>query len=138
MLLLFLVLVTVSCGSDHSTGIVNMDMVGKWKWVSTDGGFDLDIHATPENTGKSYELELKKDYEYVLSENKTQIRKGTYNLILKKSVHSGKTERFIQHIFETYSQPVVLNGRIQIISKNEFIISENKYDGIGSGFKRIE
>jgi hypothetical protein len=137
-LLLFLVIGLVCSCSGNDTEIVNTDIVGKWKWISTDGGFDLDIHTTPANTGKSYILELKKDYQYVLYENKSQIHKGTYNLFLKESVHSRDMERFIRNIFGTYSQPIVLNGRIQIISKNEFIISENTYDGIGSGFKRIE
>ncbi len=138
MLALILVLGTVACGLDQTAGIVNNDLVGKWRWISTDGGFDLDIHSTPESTGKSYMLEIKKDYKYLLYENKTQIHKGTYNLLPKKSIHSGEMERFIQNILGTYSQPIVLNGRVQIISKNEFIISENMYDGIGSGFKRIE
>lgn len=138
MLLLFLVAGLVCSCSNHTTGIVNDDLVGKWRWISTDGGFDFDIHSTPANTRRSYMLELKKDYEYVLYENKIQIHKGTYNLILKKSVHSGQMERFVRNIFGLYSQPVVLNGRVQIISKNEFIISDNTYDGIGSRFKRID
>jgi hypothetical protein len=137
-LLLFLVIGLLYSCSENDIAIVNTDLVGKWRWISTDGGFDLDVHKTPTNTRRFYLLELKKDYQYVLSENKTQVHKGTYDLVAKKSIQSGEMERFIQNIFSTYSQAVVLNGRIQMISKNEFIISENTYDGMGSGFKRIQ
>ncbi len=135
MLILFAIF---SCSSDEITEIDNSDLVGNWNWTTTDGGIAFNIHETPETTGKIIHLNLSKNYTFSITENGDEISNGTYVLIMKKSIYSGELERFIQFPENYQYTGIVMNGIIKIDESNKLDISDNNYDGIGSGFVRIE
>ncbi|WP_299163184.1 hypothetical protein [uncultured Tenacibaculum sp.] len=136
--LFILTLGIISCSSDNETEINNTDLVGEWNWISTDGGIAAQIHETPETTGKTIRLNLMGNYEYSVTENGTEISSGIYELNMKKSIYSGEMERFIQFPENQQYVGIVINGIIKIYENNKFDISDNNYDGIGSGFEKIE
>ena len=137
--LFILTLGIISCSSEDETRIDNSDLIGSWKWTNTDGGIGFHIHETPETTGKIIHLNLNGKYEYSVIENGTEISNGIYELIMKKSIYSGKMERFIK--LQTIDQQYlgfVKNGIISIDENENLNISDNKVDGVGSKFVRIE
>ncbi|MGV8945822.1 MAG: hypothetical protein ACOH1N_05290 [Lutibacter sp.] len=135
---ILILLAIFSCSSDEIAEIDNADLVGHWNWTNTDGGIGFNIHETPETTGKIIHLNLSKNYTFSLTENGDEILNGTYVLIKKKSIYSGKLERFIQFPENFQYTGIVLKGIIKIDKSNKLEISDNNYDGIGSEFVRIE
>ncbi len=131
----------VSCSSDEETKIENSDFIGKWNWTNTDGGIGFHIHETPETTGKTYNLNLNANYSFSFFEDGTEIANGTYELTMKESIYSQDLERFI-----TYSdnfqqtQNVVTSGVIRTSEDENYdmSISDNLYDGVVSGFEKID
>ena len=136
--LFILTLGIISCSSDNETEINNSDLVGEWNWTNTDGGIAAHIHETPETTGKIIRLNLMGNYEYSVTENGTEISSGIYELNIKKSIYSGEMERFIQFPENQQYIGIVTRGIIKTYEINKLDISDNNYDGIGSGFEKIE
>jgi hypothetical protein len=136
--LFILTLGIISCSSDNETEINNSDLVGEWNWTNTDGGIAAHIHETPETTGKIIRLNLMGNYEYSVTENGTEISSGIYELNMKKSIYSGEMERFIQFPENQQYIGIVTRGIIKTYENNKLDISDNNYDGIGSGFEKIE
>lgn len=136
--LFILTLGIISCSSDNETEINNSDLVGEWNWTNTDGGIAAHIHETPETTGKIIRLNLMGNYEYSVTENGTEISSGIYELTMKKSIYSGEMERFIQFPENQQYIGIVTRGIIKTYENNKLDISDNNYDGIGSGFEKIE
>lgn len=135
--LFFLTLGTFSCSSDDESEISNLDLVGLWNWTGTSGG--LVYHEeTPESTGKTIHLILKDNYDFSIIENGNEISSGTYILSLKKSIYSEKTERFIQFPENLQYTGIVNRGIIKTYETKMLNISDNNYDGIRSGFTKIE
>lgn len=130
----------ISCTADGQTEITNSDLTGKWNWVSTDGGIAANIHKTPASTGNTLQLSLMKNYAYTITPNGNAVESGKYELVLKKSIYSGKMERFIQctDTEGEQSQSIVTTGIIKIYETNHMSISDNNYDGIGSKFVKAE
>jgi len=136
--LFILTLGIISCSSDNETEINNSDLVGEWNWTNTDGGIAAHIHETPETTEKIIRLNLMENYEYSVTENGTEISSGIYELTMKKSIYSGEMERFIQFPENQQYIGIVTRGIIKTYENNKLDISDNNYDGIGSGFEKIE
>ena len=128
----------ISCSSDNETEINNSDLVGEWNWTNTDGGIAAHIHETPETTGKIIRLNLMGNYQYSVTENGTEISSGIYELNMKKSIYSGEMERFIKFPENQQYIGIVTRGIIKTYENNKLDISDNNYDGIGSGFEKIE
>lgn len=141
-IILFLVLTigSVSCNADGESEITNSTLVGKWNWVSTDGGIANNIHATPASTGNAVQLNLMKNYKYTLTQNGNEVESSTYELVPEKSIYSGEMEKYIRCTpTENKShQSVVINGIIKVHETNKMTISDNNYDGIESQFERVE
>ena len=133
-----LILGIISCSSDEETIIDNPDLIGKWNWTNTDGGFAFHIHETPETTGKIIHLVLMENYRFSIIENGNEITHGTYELTMKKSIYSGNLERFIQFPKNVQYSAIVMSGIITTYETDKLNISDNYYDGIGSGFIKIE
>ncbi|MCG1037640.1 hypothetical protein [Polaribacter sargassicola] len=131
-------LAIISCSSDDETRIDNSDLIGNWNWTNTEGGIGFHIHETPETTGKIIHLNLKENYEFLVTENGTEISNGIYELIMKESIYSGEMERFIQFPENNQYLGFVKNGIIDIYENTKLNISDNNADGIGSEFERIE
>jgi hypothetical protein len=130
----------ISCSSNDETKIDNSDLIGKWNWISTDGGLAFHIHETPTSTGKTFQLSLMKNYSYSIAKNGNEISTGKYELVMKKSIYSGEMQRFIIYS-ETENQQlqnVAISGIIKVYEANKLDISDNNYDGIGSGFIKTE
>lgn len=134
----------ISCSSNDETKIENSDIIGKWNWISTDGGFAFHIHEKP-TTGNTFQLSLMKNYVYSIARNGNEVENGTYELVMKKSIYSGEMERFIICYAKNQQlqnieivQNVVINGIIKVYETNKLDISDNNYDGIGSGFVKTE
>lgn len=130
----------ISCSSDDNTKIDNSDLIGKWNWISTDGGIAFNIHETPTSTGNTFQLSLMKNYLYSIAKNGNEVSSGNYELVMKKSIYSGEMERFITYS-ETENQElknVAISGIIKVYEINKLHISDNNYDGIGSGFVKTE
>jgi hypothetical protein len=136
--LFILTLAISSCSSDNETEINNSDLIGEWNWTGTDGGIAAHIHETPETTGKIIHLNLNENYEFSVTENGTEISNGIYELNMKKSIYSGEIERFIQFPENQQYIGIVTRGIIKTYENNKLDISDNNYDGIGSGFVKIE
>jgi hypothetical protein len=136
VLVLFMMGIT-SCNSEDGLKTDNSDLAGVWNWTSTDGGLTNHMHATPASTGKTIQVQLLKNFTYSISVNGSKITNGTYELTLKKSIYSGKMARFIQCSENKDVQNIVLNGIITIYETSKLAISDNNYDGIGSGFVKI-
>ncbi len=128
----------ISCSTDDNIRIDNSDLIGKWNWTNTDGGIAFQIHETPESTGKTIHLSLMENNTYSITENGNEISKGSYELILKKSIYSVELERFIQFPENHQYTGIVMKGIIKTYESNKLDISDNNYDGIGSRFVRIE
>lgn len=134
----------ISCSSNDETKIENSDIIGKWNWISTDGGFAFHIHEKP-TTENTFQLSLMKNYVYSIARNGNEVESGTYELVMKKSIYSGEMERFIICYAKNQQlqnieivQNVVINGIIKVYETNKLDISDNNYDGIGSGFVKTE
>lgn len=136
--LFILTLGIISCSSDNETEINNSDLVGEWNWTNTDGGIAAHIHETPETTGKIIRLNLMENYKYSVTEDGTEISSGIYELTMKKSIYSGEMERFIQFPENQQYIGIVTRGIIRTYENKKLDISDNNYDGIGSGFEKIE
>ena len=135
--LFVLTLGIISCSSDDETEISNSDLVGIWNWTGTSGGL-IYFEETPETTGKTIHLTLMDNYDFSITENGNEISSGTYELTLKKSIYSGKMEKFIQFPENQQYTGIVNRGIIKIYETNKLDISDNNYDGIGSEFEKIE
>ena len=136
--LFVLTLVITSCNSEDEIQINNSDLVGKWNWTGTSGGL-IYFEETPETTGKTINLTLTEKYGFSITKNENEISNGTYELTMQKSIYSGKMERFIKLL--TIDQKYigfVKNGIINVHQNKNLEISDNNYDGIGSGFIKIE
>ena len=131
-------LVIFSCSSNQNIGIENSDISGKWNWTNTDGGMGFHIHKTLESAEKSMQLILTKDYKYAIIENGAEIATGDYELLLKKSIHSGELERFLQLTEKEQYNEMVVSGIIRKSSNLVLEISHNNHDGIGSKFKKLD
>lgn len=136
--LLILAIAFIACDTNDETKINNTDLVGSWNWTGTDGGMAYHIHATPASTGKNIQFRLMKNYTYSIYENGNEIEKGTYELSKKKSIYTGEMERYIQCSENKNIQNVVTNGIITVYDTNKLDISDNNYDGIGSGFEKMK
>ncbi|MFV5701234.1 hypothetical protein ACM55F_05115 [Flavobacterium sp. XS2P12] len=132
----------ISCSSNDETKIENSDLIGKWNWISTDGGFAFHIHEKP-TIGNPFQLSLMKNYAYSIAQNGNEVESGTYELVIKRSIYSGEMERFIicyaknqqlQNVVPVHN--VVINGIIEVYETNKLEISDNNYDGIGSKFAK--
>tara|TARA_R110002033_G_scaffold170760_1_gene214126 strand:- start:121 stop:546 length:426 start_codon:yes stop_codon:yes gene_type:complete len=135
--LFVLTLGVISCSSDDETKISNSDLVGVWNWTGTSGGL-IYFEETPETTGKTIHLTLMENYDFSISENGNEISNGTYELTFKKSIYSGEMEKFIQFPENQQYTGIVNRGIIKTYETNKLDISDNNYDGIGSGFIKIE
>ena len=135
--LFVLTLGVISCSSDDETKISNSDLVGVWNWTGTSGGL-IYFEETPETTGKTIHLTLMENYDFSISENGNEISNGTYELTFKRSIYSGKMEKFIQFPENQQYTGIVNRGIIKTYETNKLDISDNNYDGIGSGFIKIE
>jgi len=130
----------ISCTADGQTEITNSDLIGKWNWVSTDGGIAANIHKTPASTGNTLQLNLMKSFTYSITQNGNVVENGKYELVLKKSIYSGEMEKFIQctKTEGEQSQSIVTTGIIKVYETNHMSISDNNPDGIGSKFVKAE
>jgi len=135
--ILILILGTISCSSDDDSKIDNSDFIGKWNWTHTSGGL-IYFEETPETTGKTIHLTLMKIYTFSITENGNEISSGTYILTLKESIYSGEIERYIQFPENQQYPGIVKAGIVKTYESDKLDISDNNYDGIGSGFLRIE
>ncbi|MGY8911410.1 MAG: hypothetical protein ACKVIG_16345 [Flavobacteriales bacterium] len=135
--LFVLTLGIISCSSDDETEISNSDLVGIWNWTGTSGGL-IYFEETPQTTGKTIHLNLMENYDFSITENGNEISSGTYELTLKKSIYSGEIEKFIQFPENQQYTGIVNRGIIKTYETNKLDISDNNYDGIGSGFIKIE
>jgi len=124
----------ISCTSDNETEIHNFDLIGKWNWISTDGGIGFHIHETPNSTGKIVELNIKDDNHYAIQENGSEVVNGTYEIVMKASIYSLDIERFIIYSAEYQNQNTVVSGVIRVLENNKLSISDNNFDGIGSEY----
>ena len=130
----------ISCSSNDETKIDNSDLIGKWNWISTDGGLALHIHETPTSIGNTFQLSLMKNYLYSITKNGNEISSGKYELVMKKSIYSGEMERFIiySQTENQQLQNVIISGIIKVYETNKLDISDNNYDGIGSVFVKAD
>ncbi|MBJ7883112.1 hypothetical protein [Gelidibacter salicanalis] len=135
--LFVLTLGIISCSSDDVKEIDNSDLIGKWNWTGTSGGL-IYFEETAETSGKTIHLTLMENYTYSITENENEISSGNYQLISKKSIYSGELERFIQFPENQQYTGIVMGGIIKTYELDKLDISDNNYDGIGSGFVRIE
>ena len=104
----------------------------------TSGGL-IYFEETPETTGKEIHLTLTDNYHFSITENGNEISNGTYELTLKNSIYSGEMERFIKLLtIDQQYVGFVKNGIINVHEKERLEISDNNYDGIGSGFIKIK
>ena len=78
------------------------------------------------------------NYKYSVTEDGTEISSGIYELTMKKSIYSGEMERFIQFPENQQYIGIVTRGIIRTYENKKLDISDNNYDGIGSGFEKIE
>ncbi|NLP58313.1 hypothetical protein [Lutibacter sp. B1] len=127
----------ICCSSANNTKtLINNNLVGKWKWVSTNGGIASQIHKTPLTIDKNIKLTLSKNYIFSITENTNIVLEGTYSLSQKKSIYDGEMKTFI-HLSDNYeNQNIVVTGIVTFISNAELHISDNKHDGLGSVFKK--
>jgi len=133
-----LVIVFTACSTNEETKISNSDLIGTWNWNSTDGGMANHIHSTPASTGKNIQFHLLKNYTFSITENGNEISKGTYKMTSRKSIYTGEKERFIECLESINIQNVVISGIITVYDTNKLDISDNNYDGVGSGFTKTE
>lgn len=140
ILLFFFAIGFNSCSSNDETKIDNSDLIGKWNWISTDGGLAFHIQETPTSTGNTFQLSLMKNYLYSITKNGNEISSGKYELVMKKSIYSGEMERFIiySQTENQQLQNVVISGIIKVYETNKLDISDNNYDGIGSVFVKAD
>ena len=134
-LLLLFTFLLFSCENNNLA--TDNGIVGKWNWISTDGGLGFHIHDTPLSTEKNIVLFLAEDNTYSITENNDIILEGTYRLSYKESIYTGEMELFIS-ILDNFSSPAIITGIINIANKTELEIADNWYDGVGSGYKRID
>lgn len=128
----------LSCSSNDNIEIDNSDLIGKWNWTNTDGGIEFNIHETPETTGKVISLILNRNYTFSIIENGNEVSDGTYILTMKKSIYSGELERYIQFQENHNYNGVVTTGIINVYENSKLDILDNNFDGIGSGFQKVE
>ncbi|QOG02206.1 hypothetical protein [Flavobacterium sp. MDT1-60] len=138
--LLLVAISLTSCSADEDDKVRNSEFVGKWNWTGTHGGFNFNSHATPESTGTTLQLNLMKNYTFSILKDGKEIGTGKYKLTMIKSIYTGEMEKYIT--FDMTNIPegsyFVTIGIITIYEENKLSISDNNYDGVGSGFERIE
>jgi hypothetical protein len=137
--LLVFTLGIISCNSADETTINNSDLIGEWDWTLTAGGINGDINNTPASTGNTIHLILNNNYKFTVTKDGNAILNGTYKLSMKKSIYSGKMERFIslETIDELYLGFVKF-GIVTIAQDQTLQISDNNPDGITSSFVKIK
>lgn len=130
----------ISCSSDGDDKISNSDFIGKWNWTGTHGGLAYHLHATPASTGNSLQLNLMKNYTFSIFKNGQEVVTGKYQLTMTKSIYSGEMEKYITCDMSNTPDTgyFVTNGIITIYDQNKLAIDDNNYDGIGSGFGKME
>ena len=133
-ILLFLPLLPWACDSDSGARIEGGDLTGTWNWVSTSGGLTGRASSTPATTGTTVQLELGADNRYTITENGTEVSRGTYSVALQKSIYSTEEQRFITYADSTPAVGVVFSGVIQLATADSLVIADNVYDGFGSTF----
>lgn len=130
----------ISCGAESENKAQNTDFIGKWKWTGTHGGFADHLHETPASTETTLQLNLMKNYTFTILKNGKEVMIGKYELTTIKSIYTGEMEKYIT--CDMSNNPdgryFVTNGVIKIDEENKLSIDDNNYDGIGSGFERIE
>lgn len=112
-----------------------MDIIGKWNWVNTNGGIGNNIYKTAQSTGKNIQITLTENYTYLVTENNQKIVESVYRITNKKSIYSGKIEKFIELKNLNLSE-IVSKGILKIDDGTTLTISDNNYDGLGSTFKK--
>ncbi len=133
---MILIISVISCrSSDDETTISNVDLVGTWNWISTDGGINGQINDTPQSTGKTIHLVLTKGFKFSITENGKETSNGTYKLNMEKSIYSGNSERFI---VLSNNSGFIMKGIINVYNTNELIIADNNFDGVSSTYHLSE
>ena len=136
----------ISCSSDDDTNdtndeesIENPTLIGKWNWVITEGGISGYDQVTPEDSGKTFQLNFNEDSSYLVLENGIEKSNGEYTLTLSQSIYSLELENFISYSeYFVDDWIVVFEGVIRIPDLSSLTISDNNNDGFTSHFERIE
>jgi len=138
--LLIVAISLISCNSDENDTVRNSEFVGKWNWTGTHGGFNFHIHATPQSEGTTLQLNLMKNYTFFILKNGKEVVTGKYEIKMQESIYSGEKENYITCDMSTSPKDgyFVTKGIIRINEGSKLSIDDNNYDGIGSGFERIE
>lgn len=138
--LLLVAINLISCSADEDDKAINSEFVGKWNWTGTHGGLNFHIHATPESEGTILQLNLMQNFTFSILKDGKEVGTGKYELTLTKSIYTGEMEKYIICDLSTIQQGeyFVTQGIITIDQKNKLSIDDNNYDGVGSGFERIE
>ncbi|OXA77051.1 hypothetical protein SAMN05444397_104326 [Flavobacterium aquidurense] len=138
--LLIVAISLISCSSDEDDKVRNSEFVGKWNWIGSHGGFSFNIHSTPESEGYTLQLNLMKNYTFSLLKDGKEVGTGKYDLIMVESINTGEMGKYITCDMSTtpHDRYFVTKGIITISEEGKLSISDNNFDGIGSGFERIK
>ncbi|ULQ52721.1 hypothetical protein [Flavihumibacter fluvii] len=118
-----------SCAKQSATLNNEEALVGKWTWVSTDGGIANHIHDTPNSTGKIIEWEINANQTYFIYLNGMIQSKGTYHLTKDKSIKDGEDKSVIN--FSGGQAYMVLQ-----VNKTSLEVTDNYIDGTSSVFSK--
>jgi predicted protein tyrosine phosphatase len=123
--------IVTGCSKQADKATNKEGLVGTWQWVRTDGGFAFHIHETPITTGKNIDLKITSDKKYYIYTNGSLTSEGTYLPETRKCIHDFKDKTVIN-----FSSPSDYDFMVEKVNKENLYLSDETYDGIGSGYKR--
>ena len=128
IIILLILAFSTSCKKDHSN--IDHDLVGKWTWESSVGGFSGSTY-TPESTGESKTISFTSSGEMKIFLNDTlyseEIIKTDYQIIDNSNI---KYHILLINdlVFQIYSFP----------KTDSLILTDIMSDGYDHHYKRIE
>ncbi|WP_207492214.1 hypothetical protein [Aridibaculum aurantiacum] len=109
------------------------ELVGKWKWVKTEGGIAGHILETPETTGRNVQLQFHHSRHYELHTNGSLSAEGSYTLETKKCIHDHADKTFIRFSGSTPA-PMMVEKTIA----DTLVLSDEAFDGMKSSYVRVQ
>ena len=119
-----LLLFNTSCSKDTDP---NADIMGKWNWVSSDGGL-IGAHYTPASTGRNVVLQFTRGNNFYTYTNGTLTTQGTFTVRMIED--SGRQRRYIEFSSGMGSEIIAL------VTPTTLQLGENANDGFAHLYKR--
>lgn len=129
-LVVICLITVILLGCSEKVDLSQPDLIGKWKWIQTTGGF-AGVNITPETEGFTRTLVFSEDGHYKFIKNDSVTEEGTYEIIKKKNTIAG--EAFVI----SYS-----GGRLLeeiIVQQNDTLnLQQNVIDGFRNKYTRVK